>query len=1014
MKVKVFFILVSLMMAAPLQAKRLSKGLKQTKAPLPKSARAFKKKITKKVLLKYVKPAEAGRFYFPEGTDEAELERITKLEIKQLYRLLQKSNRPDIQLRLASLYVEMGHLIESRIYDQHTEQMELYQRKKRSRPPPEMNLTVVRNYSKKAIALFKVYLQQNPKSRRLDEVLFHLGWSYFQIGKAAEGRSYYEQLIRRFPKSLQLENAYFHLGEYYFDSRKWKTARSYYDKASRFRSKFYNFSLYKIGWSLYNEGRVESAMKFMVRLVRESAGSKKRFGFVQEALNDLSSFYIYSKHSPESAQPFFSRLISDEKKLFMVMEKLAYGYKDIGNQAGLRVIFSRLIETQPAAPKAYDYKYQIVQAYAHSPDRKIFNKEFREWLENYGSQSAWGRKNRRDKALLEKAFTLMETTLRNYVFSQHHSFKKTKSPSVKNQALFGYKEYTRHFPKSKWAADIYFHYGDLLFDLAQFLKSAQQYEIVARRYPKSDKNEMASLNWVLALEKKIPSEKEVKALVKKNPKGKVPFPAVVGNLKKAVEHYIGRYPKGKKVPDMVYLMANLHSEYRHHDEALSYWMRIVENHSSKKSPILEPSVHSILDTYNLKKDYASLRKVSETFLKNPVIRTLPVAGEIRKILRQLTFTEAQKLAGEGKLKASAKLYEDFAVKNKSSKLAVPALFNAALNYKKIKDIPKSIELYTKLYRMKTAGDPKIKKQVMKELPVIYQTTGRYLRAANLFDSFASSYPKDKSRLDFLYNGAIIYDGLHLNEKAAASYLKYYQLAGADPKKNQIYEFIGKIRARQGQFQKAIGNYNRFISSKGGAPLDKVKAAYEIARLHEKLGQKGAARQWYKKTIQFHKKWSKGAAFAAPAQFQMAYGTYKKFRSIRIPKNPAAGAQAVKRKLALLETLGAQIKDVIRFDYGPEIISALTLMGLANHHLARSIIQSPKPRGLSREDLKKYKEGLKKTAQPFEDNAKKYLNQALDKSDQIEGWTPWLKDVHKVLTPSLLISKPYFVRLEGLK
>ena len=81
--------------------------LKRGRTAVPKARQTFKK-LKKKAILKYVKPPSSSRLYFEEGTDEAELEKVTQMEINQLYELFKTSKKPDIQLRLASLYVEQS------------------------------------------------------------------------------------------------------------------------------------------------------------------------------------------------------------------------------------------------------------------------------------------------------------------------------------------------------------------------------------------------------------------------------------------------------------------------------------------------------------------------------------------------------------------------------------------------------------------------------------------------------------------------------------------------------------------------------------------------------------------------------------------------------------------------------------------------------------------------------------------------------------------------------------------
>ena len=986
--------------------------LKRGKTAVPRARQTFRK-IKKKAILKYVKPPARNRLYFDEGTDEAELEKITQMEINQLYELFKTSKRPDIQLRLASLYVEQSRLIESRIYEKYTTDMERYKIGLTKRLPA-LNLSVVREYSQKAINLFQIYLKKYPKSRRASEVYFQLGYSYFQINKSHIGKTYYEKLIRGYPKSPYLEDTHFHLGEYYFDQAKWKRARIHYDRASRFQSKFYSFSLYKIAWCLFNESKINLAMTFMTRVIQEAQNVHKikgssGLGFSAEALNDLASFYIYSSKKASEAYAYFDSLTKSEKEVSSILRKVGFAYKDAGENSNMRHIFNLLIELNPYHSQAFDYKYQIVQAYSYAGNRRVFDKEFRLWIQNYGPNSVWVRKNRSNTELIKKSETLMEVTLRNYAFRMHHAFLKTRRKVEQKQTLLGYQLYLHAFPKSKFDADIRFHYGEILFDINKLEKSAKQYNVVVQNYPKSKNHKVASFNRVLALEKGLPTEAEVQAMQKKTAGKRVKFPNMIKNFETAVNQYAQFYPKEKNIPNMLYTVAKLHSEYRHYDTAIQYWKRIVNKYPSSKDAYFSKSIHSILDTYNLLKDFESLKKTARGFLKRSNIVALPVGKEILKILRQALFKEAQDLSESGKHAESAKVYEQFFRKNQGSPLAVSALYNAALNYNKVKNFPKSNELYQALMRSsQLAQYPKIQKQVMQDIADIYQKSGQYLKAANAFKTYAQKYPKNVSA--YWYNAAIIFDGLNFYKEAVSAYMNYYnQSKGIE--RNQVYFLIARMSERRREKSRAIGNYNRYLQSPDNNKLSQVLSSFRLAELNGDLRRISKSIKWYKTTLRLHKKFQVGVAFAAQSQFQLTEQIYKKFISIRIPANPNLQAQAVQRKLKLLEQLKNEIKNVIRFNYGPEVVASLTLMGLANHHLGQAILKSAIPRGLGKEGRKQYKEGLLQTAKPFSDSAQEYFSQAIDKSRDVQGYIGSLKEVQKLnqqfVKPSISFSERFF-------
>ena len=986
-------ILILLSLSVEVSLAQRGGSIQRGRQKLPQGRQTFQR-IEKKKLLQYVKPSKQSQIYFDKGTDEAELEKVTLLEIQQLYRILQTSNRPDIQVRLASLYVEQARIIENRLYEKNNIEMEKY-RKNEIKNLPQLNLSPVKDYSRKAIRLFESYLARYPKGKLVHEVLFHLAYSYSQMGRFPEMLQSYQRLVRSYPKSSYVEPAYFQLGEYYFDQRKWKQARYNYDRSSRFRGKFYSFSIYKIGWSLYNEGKSTLAIKFMERVIQDArTGKSQGADFSKEALNDLVSFYAYSDvHRASDTLAYFNKLVSDEDQIFEIFEKIGFIYKDIGKIKSMRYIFNTLISWKPHYPRAYDYKYQIVQAYSYAGQSSLFNKEFEEWIRDYSSKSSWNRANRSDSDLIKKVNSLLEVSVRNFAFRNHHSYNKTKKASDKNQAFFGYNLYFKYFDHTDKYPDMVFHHGEFLFDLKQYQTAAGQYEIIIDKYPKHSTYPVALLNRVLALEQTLPSETDVRKLVQG--RKEVKLPQNILDFREAVLSYIEKFPKKESNVNMVYTLARILYEFKDYPNAIRYWMVIIENDAFKKSKLYVQSVHSVLDTFNLMKDFEGLYKVAQKFAQIQAVQGLPVLKDIQKIIREIEFKRAQDLAQKGNLKKSAQMYELFYQKNSKSKLAITALYNAAINYEKMNQKLESFRIYNKLLKVPDLSKhPQIKDKIFMILPEIYQNQGLYLKAAYAFKEYGVQFPKKKESAEYWYNAALIFDGMNVYDEATRAYLEYHKRTTSSDK-NQIYFLIGRMRERQGQFRKAIGNYTVYLQSPDQNKFTQVMAAFRIAELNKQRGNIKEAQTWYRRTLSIHRKNKAGLVFAAKSQFHFAYEVYKAFKKLRIPKTPARQATVVQKKLAFLENLKSEVKKVIEINEGSQVVASLALIGLANKHMGDAILNSTLPKGLSAENLKKYKEGLQQTAQPFLDASQESLSQAEKKSRDFVGYAPWLKEVRKV-------------------
>ncbi len=967
-------------------------GIKKRATAVPKAQMTIKK--IQRQAIKIAEPPREFRRYFEAGTDEAELESVINQEINQLFNLLKTSKRHDLRLRLGNLYIEKARLIEYRLYEKYDQQMDLFQNKRR-KSKPRLNLKPTYVYINKAIKLFETYRRQFPKDKNMDQVLFFLGVSYFKRGHLEKGRARYETLIKKYPKSEYTDDVHFELGEYYFNKSQWKRSVNYYRKiASNRKKRLYSFALYKIAWCRLKMGQADRAMANLEAVIREGARQQGRqnrgvegagrLHFANEALGDLPLFYSHSRNKPERALSYFRKRAGSSKKATKMLNTLAYIYLDRGNLKGVRIAFKKLIEEDPDSPEAYDYQYQIIRAHTYAGSRQVFLRELKRWIVRYGPMSAWARSNQ--DGLVSKAVHLMETTVRNYALRMHQSYRKTKDKTAKRQALFSYDLYNSHFRKSKQSDQMRFFYAELLFDLRQFAKAARQYLFVVENFPKSKYYETASLNSVLTFEKALPSAKAINQLVGKKTSFQA-FPSSVQNFQKVVRSYTSRFPKKSNVPAILYKMASLHYEFNHHKQALAQFWNLIQKYPTSR--YTEYSANLILDIYNLTKNFKGLRQAAQRLLKNKMIANSGSAREIRKILSQVSLKTAEDMARNKQYFNSAVLYKSFADTHPKSPLRGTAYYNSAINFKKSGDILKTLSLYKTVLQTSSISQ-NIRKTILKDIPGLYQKTGQYMKSAEAFSNYARSFPKDRVSVDFWFNSALIYDGFNYYTSAEQAYLEYFKKSRKAEKVQALY-LLAELNKRRGRAGQAVSYYNQFLNRGSSDRKALVSASFRIAEIKKAQRKVAQSKTWYRRTIALYKKNKAGVFYAAQSQFHLVYDTYVKFVRIRIPVNPKAQQVAVQKKLNLFNKLKEDLKQVIRFNSGHQVVASLVLIGLASEHIGDSIYNSPLPKGLNKEEIKQYKEGLKKTALPFKQEAVKNYKLAISRARKLNAYNEeWLK------------------------
>jgi cellulose synthase operon protein C len=967
-----------------------------------------------------IRPPSRSKLFYEEGSNEAELEKMTDSGINQLYKLTRQfkssPRRGELWLRLAELYVEKSRLIEFKIQTEHDKAVKAYSEKKLT-TRPKLDLKPAQEYNRKAVELYEWFLRDFSNDPKVDQALFFLGYNWFELGKEDKGSTYYTRLLKEHPQSPYVEESNFALGEYYFDHEKWKTALGHYqDIAKDKHARLFSFALYKIAWCQYKLGEVKPALISLEKVIRAGRGAKadktggtggvSRIRLAGEAQKDLVVFYAEAG-DPKNARAYFEDVVG-QKQVFPMMESLAYHYKEIGNRAGARYTFKALIEEHPTAPKAFDYEYQIVSMYVGESKNDTFKQELFAWIDGFGPSSAWYKTNSGNTELTSKSMALIETTLRNNILQNHQSAQNSHSPTAQKQAKEGYEIYFRTFTNGQRLDEMHFFYAELLFDMGEFEKAAVHYAWVADHAPKSKYYEKSSLNTILALEKKLPKEEELKKRVGES-LDPVPFPPAVKAFQVAADKYVSAFPNGENVPAIRYKLGALYYYHNQFDDALTVFNSIIKNYP--KSQWARYAANLTLDIYNLKKDYSGLETAGQNILKNDDLAKSDVGDQVKGVLQRVSFKKAQSLEDQKDYAGAAKSFEQFGAANPKTDLGTSANYNAAVDYEKAGDSNKALQMYGLVLGSKDPAHEGSRKNAAKFSAELYERTGQYEKAAGAFETYAKANAKDKEAIAFYFNAAVIRDGMNSYALAQKDYETYAD-TGKSADRREVLFSIAKMYERRQNANKAMEYYQKYIDSNPHNPSALVESTFAIAEIHNKKKHVKDADTWYTKTVAVQRRLSSKekpveTGMAAEAKFHLVYHTYEELRAIRIPANPAKQQAAVQDKLKKLNHLKEQLKEVIHYDDGGMIVASLTLIGQAYQHMAASIFAVPLPKGLDADGLKTYQAGIEKVAHPFQEEAVKNYQAAVQRGSELEGYNEWLRTAQHELNALSKDSFPDF-------
>lgn len=1000
------------------------KAIEKEGTALPSTQFNFKQNEQNKVNLGAVKPPKTSALIKVQpGDDQAAYEKTLDLQISELFKLTRKfaqsSNRGEIWLRLAELYVEKAALVDSRKQDDYDAKLQSFQSGK-TKSRPKLDVSEAHDYNKKAIQLYEWFARDFPNDSKMPQALFFLGYNHFEIGNTKKGADYYEELTKKYPRSPFVGEAHFALGEFHFENEKWSDAYDNYVKLVKDKKhRLHTFSLYKSAWCLYRMGKTEESIKYMdflVRLnqsgaVRGDVGSNRsrisNTKLESEALRDLVIFFT-EVGDVNRALKYFNQFGGKDRLIYI--ERMAYYLADKGNRDGSRDVFKYLIKEDPRSKKAFEFQYQVVQNYFFAKNSPQFKEELYTWISDYRSDSSWAKSHGGDKEFIKSAFDLREQTLRNYILQQHQTAQNSRAQFSQKSALDGYALYFQEFTDSPQAADMRFFYAELLYDMKKYDDAAVNYTWVVENAPNSKFYKKSSENLLLAIERVLPRDEELQKRVGDSIEP-IPLDARVERFIKSALWYSERFPNSEKDAEIKFRVGRLYYQSNNFAPAEKIFKEIVAKHPASKNKYSEYSANLLLDIYNLKKDYAGLEKMGAELLTNESLAGTKTGTEIRGVIEKASFKRAQDLEVDKKYLESAEQFQAFITQNPTSELISMAIFNAGVNFERAGKPQEAVSNYSKLLQRNDKPAEALKQKSKRLLAKLYQDAGMLEDSALLFRQIASESPKDPLLSNYLFNSATMFEAVGRTPDAIATYQEFIKTnKNASENKDALFTIATLLR-KAGRNQDAFAKYNDYVEM-SSASAQRIEALYwmsTMVRRNSDDRKDYVARIFagYPRLPDDQKERVRG--FVAKLKFAEAEESFSQLRAINIPADPARQTAAVNSKLELVDRLNKQLADVIKQDSAEEIISALYLTGEMNAHMNHSILKAPTPAGLKEEQKKQYTDQIRKIAEPFAVKANESYKIAVDRGLDLEVYNSAFRSAYDKMTQ--IDSKNYHVGRE---
>src|SRR5262245_17176282 len=829
--------------------------------------------------------------------------------------------------------------------------------------PPTVDLS-------QAQAVYLRLINNYPKFRKIDTVIYLYAFSLRDQGKIGESIKYFQTILDKYPKSRYIADAWMAIGEYrFYEQQNYRTSLDAYEKVLQHpKSSLYDLALFKTAWCYWKLGDTnKSAMRFkdVLDLAKKKAGrteeQQKRAAELQgQALDYLVE--LFTEDDTKSAHDAFEFLAQIGGKQYSrkVLKQLAETVFDQTRYERAVEAYRLLIELDPNSAEAPDYHGKIVESFQLLGDVNTAVAEMRKLASNYGGRSAWASANKDRPKAVEHARTLAEGLIRTLAKTMHAEAQQNeKTTKVVDKTRYAraaesYEFYLVNFPDAADATELRYLRADILyFKLGKYEEAGREYLAVG----KSHKD--ALLQAMGAFEKvRKPGKREI---------------AETDRLfGEAADIYATLFPKDKEIVTVIYKNGQFFFDYGDYDEAVKRFGLIVERYPD--DPNAGAAGDRILQALNKAKNSETMEAWARRLKKTKAFSSRDEQDRLDKLIVNSVMKSGEKYASEGKYDKAASFYLRVPREYPGNGLAPKALNNAGAVLEKAKKQEEAVAAYKELAdKYPSASEAP---DALFTAARIEENVAYYDKAAVFYEQLAQKYPQNPHAADALRSAGVLRQSLGQHDRAIKHYGEYARRYKDRSDAKQVAFQAAVVREDQKDWRGAAASFAAYSKSYPGDART-VEAHAREADAQLKAGNDQGAKEAAGKALSSfgggrHHKASESAEdanyWAAQARYIQGELVYHEYERIKIAGKPRQLAKVLEEKAKRLEEAKGIYLDVVTYKSPEWATAGLLRIGQGYEAYAKSMRNAPVPKDLNAEEKQMYRDELEKVVVVIEDKA----------------------------------------------
>jgi cellulose synthase operon protein C len=795
----------------------------------------------------------------------------------------------------------------------------------------ETELGAVDSLGAQAIRLYTVLLKAYPDYRRNDEVLYQLARAYETTGQPDQALATLDQLQSRYPRTHLIAEVEFRRGELLFSAMHYAQAEAAYASVIRHgaTSGFYRQSLYKEGWSLFKESKNEESLPSFAGVLDQallegrSGGrpvpleslSRANRELVEDTLRAMSITFSYLD-GPKSIDAFLERY-GGRPYDYLLYERLGDLYVAKQRYQDGATTYRAYVARSPSSDHAPGLAMQAIEAYRKGGFTQLVLDGKREYLERYDLATPFwqGRKPADYPAVVAE----LKKNLQDVATYYHALAQSSKKVEDYRVAARWYRAYLKDFPDDPDSAATDYRLADALFASGQYVEAASEYERTAYHYPRSASSAAAGYAALVSYQK-------AEAALSGSAKAALHARAIDSGVR-----FAQAFPTH---PDSGGVLTRAAEDLfaAHDTQRATQVARLVLDHRPPVDPEKQRIAWTIIGQASF--DHGAFPDAEQA------------------------YTRARELAaGDPKMRAdltdriAAAVYEQGAAKQKAGDSS-----GAIVDFLRVGEVAPSSKIHATAQYDAAAELIRLK---------------QWDRAVAVLEQYRREFPKDSRAEDVTRKLAVAYAEAKQPAAAAAEFerIAALQRQPREVRREALLKAADLYADAQesGRSQALLAE---FVKEYPEPIADAIEARQRLATAADKAGDEPRALAWDRDIVQADE--HAGAArtprtryLAAHAALALAAPARDAFRRIRLVA-PLKRSLIAKRKA--LERALADYKTALAYQVA-DVTSASTFeMAELYHTLAKDLLASQRPKGLSRDELDQYEALLEDQADPFEEQA----------------------------------------------